>query len=111
MSRGRVKAGKILVRRFAQAKACPGCTLRAVPTSSSAVRFLAIVMVTVILATVATPARAEADALAIAGLVSLAVAGAILVIYLIAAAGSDRASYMSLEQPEPVRLAASPQAP
>lgn len=68
-------------------------------------------MVMVILATVATPARAEADALAIAGVVSLAVVGVILAVYLIAAAGSDRGSDARLEQPEPVLLASIAQAP
>ena len=83
----------------------------AMPANSSAVRLLAVVMVVVILATVATPARAEADALAIAGIVSLAVAGVILVVYLIAAAGSDRGGDARFEPPEPMLLAVSAQAP
>jgi hypothetical protein len=68
-------------------------------------------MVMVILTTVATPSRAEADALAIAGLVSLAVAGVIIIVYLIAASGSDRGSDADLEQPEPVLLASTGQTP
>jgi hypothetical protein len=70
-----------------------------------------MVMVMVILTTVGTPDRAEADALAIAGVVSLAIVGVILVVYLIAAAGSDRGSDARLEQPEPVLLASIGQAP
>jgi hypothetical protein len=81
------------------------------PTSSSAARLLATVIVMVILATAATPARAEGDALAIAGVVSLAVVGVILVVYLIAAAGSDSGSDASVEQPEPVLLASIAEAP
>jgi hypothetical protein len=70
-----------------------------------------MVMVMVILATLGTPARAEADALAIAGVVSLAVVGVILVVYLIAAAGSDRGSNARMEQTEPVLVASIAQAP
>jgi hypothetical protein len=70
-----------------------------------------MVMVMVILATVVTPARAEADALAIADVVSLAVIGVILIVYLIAAAGSDHGSDARGEQPEPVLVASIAQAP
>jgi hypothetical protein len=77
----------------------------------SLVRLLAVVMVFVILATVATPARADADALAIAGVVSLAIAGVILIVYLIAASGSDRGSDTSLEPLEPVLLASVAETP
>jgi hypothetical protein len=75
------------------------------------VRLLAVVMVIVILGTVTTAARAEADALAIAGVVSLAIAGVILIVYLIAASGSDRGSDAGLEQPEPALLASVAEAP
>ena len=83
----------------------------AMRTTASAVQFLAIVMVMVILATVATPARAEADALVIAGLVSLAVVGVILVAYLVVAAGSDRGTDARLEEPERVLLVSLAQTP
>jgi hypothetical protein len=47
-------------------------------------------MIVVVLVTVAAPARAEADVLLILGIVSFAIAGVILISYLIIAAGSDR---------------------
>lgn len=74
------------------------------PTTPSAVRLLAVVMVIVVLLAVTTPARAEADVLLIAGIASLAVVGAILLAYLIVAAGSDLGSDASLEEPARVRL-------
>lgn len=76
----------------------------AMPTTPSAVRLLAVVMVIVVLLAVTTPARAEADVLLIAGIASLAVVGAILLAYLIVAAGSDLGSDASLEEPARVRL-------
>lgn len=80
-------------------------------TTTSVARLLALVMVLVLLATLATPGRAEADALAIAGVVTLVIAGVILVVYLIAAAGSDRGSDARLPHRAPVLLVAIAQAP
>lgn len=71
-------------------------------TTSPTLRLIAVIMVVIVLATVASPARAEAaDPLVIAGIATLAVAGLILVVVLIAAAGSDKGSDARLEQPEP----------
>lgn len=58
-------------------------------TTSAAVRLIALVLVVVLTVVLTTPAKAEADPLAIAGLVSLAIAGVILVAYLIVANVSD----------------------
>lgn len=74
------------------------------PMLTTTVRLLAVVMVVVLLATVTTPARADADVLVAAGLASLAVVGAILIAYLIVAAGSDRGDDVRLEEPERVVL-------
>jgi hypothetical protein len=63
-------------------------------------RLLAVIMVVVLLVTVTTPARAEADPLMAAGLASLAVMGLILVAYLVVAAGSDMGDEARLEEPE-----------
>jgi hypothetical protein len=80
-------------------------------TTSSVARFLALVLALVIFMTLVTPARAEADALAIAGIVTLVIAGVIIVVYLIAAAGSDRGSDARLPHTEPVWLVAIAEAP
>ena len=55
-----------------------------------ALRFLAILMVVVVIGTVTAPAPAHAEALATIGLVTLAVAGLLIVVYLIAATASER---------------------
>ena len=57
---------------------------------TAALRFLAILMVVVIIGTVTAPAPAHADALAAIGLVALAAAGLLIVGYLIAANASER---------------------
>jgi hypothetical protein len=64
----------------------------AMPTTSSTVPLVAVIMIVIVLVTVATPARADADVLTALAIASLAVAGIIIVVYLIAAAGSDRGS-------------------
>ena len=81
-------------------------------TPSSVVPLLAVVMVVVVLVTVTAPARAEADVLVIMGIVSFAVAGLILIVYLIAAAGSDSSGRDAhLEDPQSVLVAQVGQTP
>jgi hypothetical protein len=79
------------------------------PTTSSTLRLLAVIMVVIVLATVTSPARAEAaDPVVIVGIATLAVAGLILVAYLIIAAASDKGD-ARLEEPERVVLVQAPQ--
>jgi hypothetical protein len=54
-------------------------------TPSTPFRLLALVLVLVVLFTVTTPARAEADVMAAIALGTLVIAGVILVVYLIVA--------------------------
>jgi hypothetical protein len=74
------------------------------PMLMTTLRLFAVIMVVVVLATVTTPARADADPLLAAGIASLAVMGAILVAYLIVASGSDSGDETRLEGPERVVL-------
>jgi hypothetical protein len=66
------------------------------------VRLLAVVLVAVLVMTVSMPAKAEADVLAAIAIGTLAVAGLMLVVYLIVASASDS---KRADGTPPVRLA------
>ena len=83
--------------------------MRPMPTLA-ALRLLAVVMVVVVIGTVTAPAPAHADALAAVGLATLAVAGVIIVFYLIAANAAERRTSDATPSVSLVVAAATPAA-
>ena len=59
-------------------------------TPSAAVRLIAVVLLIVLTATLATPGRAEADPLTTVAIVGLVIAGVIIIAFLIVANVADR---------------------
>ncbi len=74
-------------------------------TTWPSVRFVAVVMVVVLLATFAAPARAEAEVLATLAIVSLVIVGVIIVAYLVIA--NTKGNRVS-EAPQLIWIAAEP---